>query len=203
MTRRPTAALALPALLLAACASQPPANEGRSGGRLDPTHDSPYESGVRDLRSADLVAATDRMAASIADRLDVASRDAPPRIIVGRIENHTSWPEQNYQVFLDRLRAVLLSSSARHGLDMRRERDFVQSQRAREYGVNDHERGPGAFRSEAEYVLTAIVSDLPAGGTDYFLVEYQLVQLVDRAATGPDTGPGAIVWAGMYEVKYQ
>ena len=88
-------------------------------------------------------------------------------------------------------------------MDFRRERAFVEQQRAREYGTADPIRSPDAYESRAEYVLTAIVSDLPRGGTDYFLIEYQLVQLVDRAVSGPDLGPGAIVWGNFYEVKYQ
>jgi hypothetical protein len=189
-------------LLLSACQSGPE-NLGRSGGRLDPTHDSPVEVGVLDLRSADLVTATDHMAQDIAGRLDITNRSYPPRIVVGRIENRTGRPEQDYQVFLGRLRSQLLSSGARHGLDFRRERGFVEQQRAREYGVNDPQRSPHLYRSEAEYVLTCVISDLPAGGTVYYHLDFQLVQLVDEAISGPDVGPGAIVWSGFHEVKYQ
>lgn len=196
--------LAVPVLLMAlvACQSTAP-NRGRSGGRLDPTHDAASEVGVRDLRSQDLVTATDRMAESIARRLDVSRRDSPPRIFVGDIENRTTRPEQNYQVFLDRLRSTILATGPQHGLDFRRERAFVEEQRAREFGYDDPVRAPDSYRSQAEYVLTAVVSDLPRGGTNYFLVEYQLVQLVDRAVSGPDLGPGAIVWGNFYEVKFQ
>ena len=59
-----------------------------------------------------------------------------------------------------------------------------------------------AYESRADYVLTCEVYDLPRGGTNYYLLNYQLVQLRD-AVTGPDVGSGAIVWENSYEVKFQ
>jgi len=188
--------------LLTACETAP-RNEGTSGRRMDPTSDSPAELGSRDLRSADLIESTDKMAQGIARRLDINDRDNPPRIFVGEIENRTSRPHKDYQVFLNRLRAQLSVAGTRHGLDMRRERQFVEQQRAREYGGKQPDRTAEAYQSEAEYVLTGIVQDLPSGGTNYYLIEFQLVQLVDYAESGPDVGPGAIVWENFYEVKFQ
>lgn len=186
---------------LAACNS-PPRNQGASGRRMDPTSDSPAEMGSTGLRSADLVTATDRMAQDLAQRLDVSSRSSPPRIFVGEIENKTSGRHQNYQVFLARLRAQLNSSGARHGMEFVRERDFVETQRAREYGEKDPDSTADEYQSRADYVLTCEVYDLPSGGTNYYLLDYQLVQL-RNAASGPDVGSGAIVWENSYEVKFQ
>ncbi len=193
----PATALILAMLALAACNS-PPKNRGTSGYRIDPTSDAPSELGSRDLRSPDLVTATDTMAQDIAARLDVTNRASPPRIVVGQIENRTSMPQQNYQVFLVRLRAELMSSSARHGLEFIRERSFVQAERAREHGDASAEQ----YTSAADFVLTCEVYDLPSGGSNYFLLDYQLVQLRE-AATGPNVGAGAIIWENKYEVKYQ
>lgn len=181
----------------------PPRNQGTSGHRMDPTHDSPAELGSRDLGSADLVTATDKMAMDIARRLDINDRESPPKIFVGEIENNTSQPHRDYQVFLNRLRAELGVAGTRHGLHMIRERDFVETQREREFGEKQPDRTAEMYQSEAEYVLTCIVQDLPAGGSNYYLLEYQLVQLVDHALSGPDEGPGAIVWTNFYEVKFQ
>ena len=49
---------------------------------------------------------------------------------------------------------------------------------------------------------TAEFFDMPRGGTNYYLISFQLVQLRD-AAGGPDEGAGVIVWEGDYEVKFQ
>jgi hypothetical protein len=190
------------AMLLTACQSNPPANQGTSGYRMDPTSDSQAELGVQAPRSQDLVTATDTMAQDIASRLDITNRESPPRIFVGRIENNTSMRAQNYQVFLVRLRAQLQSSGARHGLEFVRERQYIEEQRDREYGGKDPESTARAYESRADYVLTCEIYDLPSSGTNYYLLDYQLVQLRD-AETGPDVGAGAIVWEDSYEVKFQ
>ena len=192
----------LPAVLAQTGCSSTPRNEGTSGGRMDPTSDADSESGGLDLRSGDLVTATDRMAEDIGRRLDINNRASPPKIFVGEIENRTSAPNQNYQVFLQRLRAQLNSSGARHGLVFIRERGFVEDQRNREYANDDASSTAAAYRSNADYVLTCEVFDLPNRGTNYFLLDYQLVQLRD-ATSGPDVGAGVIVWENKYEVKYQ
>src|SRR5436190_13050533 len=67
----------------AGCHSAPPANRGTSGGRMDPTRDSTSELGSKDLHSADLINATDQMAADIASRLDITNPASPPKIFVG------------------------------------------------------------------------------------------------------------------------
>ena len=192
------------ALMLSACATtpQPPPNRGQSGGRLDPTHDARSETGSPTLRSQDLVSATDMMAQDIASRLDIANRQSPPRIFVGQIENKSAMRQQNYQVFLARLRAELNSSGARLGLEFIRERQYIEQQRDREYGGKDPDSTSAAYKSRADYVLTCEIYDLDSGGTSYYMLDYQLVQL--RAAeTGPDVGPGTIVWENFYEVKFQ
>lgn len=187
---------------LAACQTPPAQNRGTSGYRMDPSSDSPAEYGVQAPRSKDLVAATDLMAMDIASRLDITNPESPPRIFVGQIENRTRNPQHNYQVFLSRLRAQLNASGARHGLEFIRERDFIETQRTREYGGKDPASSAAAYQSRADFVLTCEVYDLPSGGTNYFLLDFQLVQLRE-SATGPDIGPGAIVWENSYEVKFQ
>ncbi len=188
-------------MTLAACQT-PPRNQGQTGGRMDPTHDAQSELGSTSLKSADLVAATDNMARDMAQRLDVSNKSSPPKIFVGEIENKTSGRNQNYQVFLARLRAQLNSSGARYGMEFVRERDFVETQRDREYGDKQPESSAAAYTSRADYVLTCEIYDLPSGGTNYYLLDYQLVQL-RNASSGPDVGSGAIVWENSYEVKYQ
>lgn len=195
-------ALASFVVSLAACQATPPRNQGTSGYRIDPTSDSPSEYGSQSLRSPDLITATDQMAQDMSQRLDITNRSSPPKIFVGEIENKTSMRNENYQVFLARLRAQLNSSGARHGLQFIREREFVESQRDREYGGKDENATAESYRSRADYVLTCEVFDLPSGGTNYYMLDYQLVQLRD-ASSGPDVGAGAIVWENKYEVKFQ
>lgn len=183
---------------LVACQAGPPPNRGQSGYRMDPSRNAANELRARSPRSPDLVEATEKMAMDIASRLDVNNRLSPPVVVVGQIENRTSMPHQNWRAFLIRLRGLLTNSdtSTRHGMRFVRERSFIEQQRQREYGT------AAGYQSSAEYVLTCEVYDLPSGGTNYFLLDYQLVQL--REATGgPNLGPGAIVWENKYEVKFR
>jgi hypothetical protein len=196
----PLALLALVAFVLTAC-NTPPQNRGESGYRTDPTHDSPGELGSTDLRAPDLVTATDMMARDIAQRLDIVSAQSKPRIVVGKIENKTRMPHQNYQVFLARLRAQLQSSGAQQGLEFIAERARMEQARNTEYGGASQDSA-ASYASRADYMLTCEVYDLPSGYTNYYLLDYQLIQLRD-AATGPDVGAGSIVWENSYEVKFQ
>lgn len=202
MNRRPLALLATLFAAIAAGCNTPPQNMGSPGGRIDPTRDADAEIGSPTPRSQDLTAATERMAQDLATRLDVVNRESPPRIVVGKIENNSGLRAADFQVFLVRLRAMLNQSGARHGLEFVREADYVEQQRAREYGGKDPDATPERYRSRADFVLTCEVYDLPSDGADYYLFSYQLVQLRE-AATGPDVGAGTIIWENMYEVKFQ
>jgi len=191
-------------LVLGGCASDhPPQNRGTTGGRMDPSRDAPSEMGSLDLRSADLVAATDRMAMDLAAREDINNPRNPPIFFVGPVINETSQPQQNYQIFVNRLRAVLNASAPRHGLDIRQDTQFVERMRQLEYGTTRDPESGDQYASPNEYVLTAIIHDLPSRGTNYYLIEYQLVQLEDFAESGPNRGPAAIIWSNFYEVKFQ
>lgn len=194
------AAASAVAMLVAGC-NTPPENRGQSGYRIDPTHDSPGELDSTDLRSADLVNATDAMARDIAQRLDIVNATSKPRIVIGKIENKTRMPHQNYQVFLARLRAQLQASGAREGLEFIAERARMEQARNSEFGSTS-EDSAATYASRADYMLTCEIYDLPSGYSNYYLLDYQLIQLRD-AATGPDVGSAAIVWENSYEVKYQ
>ena len=195
------AGAALIALVAAGC-NAPPDNRGTSGYRLDPAHDADSELGSQAPRSADLVEATDKMAMDIARRLDINNWESPPRVVLGKIENRSTMRNQNYQVFLVRLRSLLQSSGVREGIDFIAERDRVERYRDQEYGGKDPASSSAAYTSEADYMLVCEIYDLPSGGTNFFLFNYQLVQLRD-AASGPQGRPGQIVWENSYEVKFQ
>ncbi len=188
-------------LLLAACET-PPQRFGEAGGRVEPTRDAPSEMGVRSPRSTDLVNATDRMAASIANRPDIVDPASPPTIVLGEVENRTTTiAPGDLDIYLVRLRANLNQAFAGRGINFVRERAFVQDARASEFG-NEPGSAPQDYRSRADYVLVAQMFDMPRGGTNFYLISFQLVQLRD-AAGGPDRGAGDIAWEGTYEVKFQ
>lgn len=176
----------------------PPPNRGSSGGRMDPSRDAASEIGSDNLRSQDLVVATDQMARSIAARPDINNPQSPPRIFVGPIENKTSQPHQNLQVFLARLQSQLGQSGVRHGIEFIVPSQRVRDARALEYGAYEAQ----AYQSNADYMLACEVYDLPHLGTNYYFLDYQLIQLRETN-TGPNQGAGSVVWFGSYEVKFQ
>ena len=189
---------------LTACAYQSPPNRGTTGGRMDPSRDAFPERGTTDLRSADLLEATDRMAADLASDPTIMNAANPPTIFIGPVINDTSQPHQNYQIFANRLRAILGTRAIRerHGLDIRQDRRFMEYMRDYEYGNQPSGDSAASYESPNEYVLTCVVQDLPTRGTNYYLLEYQLVQLKDFARSGPNLGPAAIVWSNFYEAKF-
>jgi len=117
--------------------------------------------------------------------------------------NETSQPHQNYEIFVARLRAILNASSARHGLDIRQDTQFMERMRQLEYGTTRDPESGKPYASPNEYVLTAIIHDLPSRATNYYLIEFQLVQLEDYAESGPNRGAAAIIWSNFHEVKFQ
>lgn len=187
---------------LIGCASQSPPNRGSTGGRMDPSRDASSEMGSLELRSRELVAATDKMAMQIAQRPDIANANNPPIFFIGPVINETSRPHQNFQIFANRLRAVLLSSGQRNKLDIRQDRQFMERMRGLEYGTTRDPDSGERYASENDYVLICIVQDLALRGTNYYMLEYQMVQLKNFAKSGPNVGPAAIVWSGFYEVKF-
>lgn len=143
----------------------------------------------RGLGSADVTVATDQMTASIANEPRVRKVDGQPTIIVmDRIENRTSMPSQDYQLFLARIRASLNQSGARDALQ------FVET-RYRADAIKEREGLPpgqhGTTRTVPEYALTGAFYDLPRGGTNYYLLTFQLVDLRNEM----------VVWENSYEVK--
>lgn len=180
-------------ITLVGCAQNPPQNYGQSGRRIDPSHDAPGEIGLSQLKSADLVTATDRMARDIASRTDLVDPANPPVVVLGSIENHTTQPERNLQVFLARLRAQLNSSLQGQGIEFVANRDRVERARELEYGGKDPSKAASGYMSKAQYTLTCEIRDLPSGPTNYFLLDYQLIRFSD----------GSIVWENYYEVKFQ
>ena len=92
MRLHPLRAVSLVCVLLAAgCASTPapPPNQGTMGGRMEPSRDADSERGIQAPRSADIITASDRMAASIAADPRINDPANPPTVVLGSIDNRT------------------------------------------------------------------------------------------------------------------
>jgi hypothetical protein len=168
------------ASLLPACA---PKNEGapksyRLESRL------PEEGSA--LGSSNLVVATDKAVTGIAAVPQIKDVAGPTVIVMDRVDNQTSDPSANFQIYLARIRASLNQSGARQNLI------FVES-RAKAEGVLGREGVPAeqTARTKPRFALTGTFYDLPRGRTNYHLLTFQLMDLTSSI----------VVWEDSYEVK--
>lgn len=176
-----TIAACLAAAALTACSA--PKNEGapksyRIESRL------PEEGSA--LGSSNLVVATEKAVTGIAALPAIRSSEGTTFIVMDRVENQTSDPSANFQIYLARIRAMLNQSGARQNMA------FIES-RAKAEGVLGREGVPAdqTARTRPRYALTGTFYDMPRGRTNYHLLTFQLM----------DLGTSQIVWEDSYEVK--
>lgn len=136
------------------------------------------------LGSADLSVATDKAVAQIAAVPDIRQAGGRTVIVMDRVENQTSDPSANFQIYLARIRALLNQSGARQNLV------FIENRQKAE-AIADREGYTQTARAKPRYALTGTFYDMPRGKTNYHLLTFQLMDLTNQQ----------IVWEGSYEVK--
>lgn len=149
------------------------------------------------LDSADLVAMTDQMSASILASpavQDAIKQHGELKVVVEPVVNEMRaevLPAGPSQAFTARLR-VLLSKHAPDQFEWIMNRDAYYRLRAQELDVD---LGPSPDAINPDYALTAKFSSLTSEDTSerssYYLCVYQLTSLTDRV----------VLWTGSYEVK--
>lgn len=179
------------------CGSSPARNRGRTPVK-DLDRRDPSEHG---LASKDLTTATDAMVQSIAAHPDFRNAKHRTVVVMSRVRNRTSRPNKDFDIYLARIRVNLNRSGARRNIGFVAARSDVEAERARE-GIGssggsefeDPDAAPsgGGYRSKARYVLKGVFYDAPSGGTNTYLLTFQLVRFSD----------GEIVWEDSYEVKF-
>jgi len=180
--KRTLATLALAAAFFTGCDATPKNQGAPKSHRIESRLPS---EGTR-LGSADLVVATDKAVTGIANVPAIRQDPGTTFIVMDRVENQTSDPSANFQIYLARIRALLNQSGARQNLA------FVET-RSKAEGVLAREGVPAdqSARTRSKYALTGTFYDLPRGGTNYHLLTFQLM----------DLGNAQIVWEDSYEVK--
>ena len=167
------------------CHSDGPRNEGLIKSRDVSSRD--YSEGTQ-LGSLDLTTATQRAVVKMVERLNEIEKKKKGKIVIvlDRVENKTSDPSANFEIYLARMRAVMNQTGARHDVQ------FV-AKNARAAAIRQREGlAKAGNRNRPDYALTAAFYDLPRGQTNYHLLTFQLVDI--------DTGD--IVWEPpQYEVK--
>lgn len=172
----------LAAMLTAGCATDRPQEYGRQRPPVDQ-----LDARDRGLQSKDVVSATDQLAMDLlaAPKLN-ASRTTWTMVVVS-MENKTTDPRFNYDIFIERLRGLL----ARHGGDritLIENRDRYRDLQAKEL---EHGARPQDAGIQPDYALYGKVMELPNRGTSYYLMDFTITNLQTRQQ----------VWSGQYEVR--
>ncbi|MEZ6212502.1 MAG: hypothetical protein R3B46_14880 [Phycisphaerales bacterium] len=172
---------------LSACRSNPPRVENRGATTTAPLDKRlPSERG---LASKDLVTATDEMIESIANHPEFINAPYRLQIVMDQVVNRTTMPARDFDIYLARIRARLNESGARYNLGFVLPKADIEHLRRKE-GLDP--AGSSDFASKADYVLRGVFYDAPSGGTNTYLLTFQIVDLHDAQIT----------WEGSYEVKF-
>ncbi len=139
----------------------------------------------RGLQSRDVVEASDRVAEEILALPDF-NRSTRQTIVVTDVENDTTNPYFNYDIFIRRLSTNL----ARHGRDrvmlLDRKQRIARARAAEIEGVEDpFGQGDGgssvpSTSIQPEWELWGRFTNLPNRGTDYYFAEFVLTNLRTR-----------------------
>lgn len=178
----------LVAVPLTACQENRPApNLGRTT-TADPAK---RRSNEVDLASKDLTSSTDDIIQQIASKPEFQNPPSRINILMDRVENKTTLPSRNYDIYLARIRTKLNESGARYNIAFVEKRATVTAIRQSE-GIEPPPGSAGSYQSKAEYALRGVFYDMPNVGANYFLLTFQIVNLRD----------GEIVYEGSYESKF-
>lgn len=174
--------VATAALTLTACDTSPK-NEGAAKSYRLETR-VPGE-GNR-LGSADLVVATEQAVEAMVAKVPEMRESLGTVVVMDRVENKTSDPSANFEIYLARILALLNDSGARHHITFVTQRSRAEAIKSRE-GVDPAD----SQRIKPRYALTGSFYDLPRGRTNYHLLVFEMVDLrTDELHT-----------IGKYEVK--
>jgi PBP1b-binding outer membrane lipoprotein LpoB len=159
---------------------------------------SSFQPGDQGLQSRDLVDMTNRLAADLLKIPEIAQNPNKVIIVMTGIDNKTSQPWQNDQIYLARMRA-LLNQYARDRIAFVIQPQELQQLQQQELGgaggdaFEQSSRGqvPQNTRMIPQYALKGVFYDLPNSATTYYLCTFQLVNL----------RTGELVWEGHYETR--
>lgn len=161
---------------------------------------SDLDSGGRGLQSKDVVDASDKMAMDLLSDPQLNASKTQYTIVVSGVENKTSDPRANLDIFIQRLQTKLFQQGRgrvtlienRDKLHELQSKELEQTQAPDTFGQGSGARpAPGPAGIQPDYDLYATMMDMPDRHTDYYNCQFKLVSLRDRT----------IAWQGQYEVK--
>ncbi len=179
------------ATALAGCQSDRPHEYGRQRPPVGELDDR--DSG---LQSKDVVSATDQLAMDLLALPEVSQSPTRLTVVVTNVENQTTDPGFNYNIFVERLR-VNLSQHGRGKIALIENKAKLQSLQNQELEGERDDFGqgggarPGPGGVQPDFALYGKVIELPNRGTSYFLAQFNVTNLRTREQ----------IWSRAYEVK--
>lgn len=179
-------------LLSMGCQEQPTYSQARPDV-------SAYAPGDTGLQSRDLVDMTDQLSADLLKIPEISQNPNQVVIVMSSLQNQTSQPWQNDQIYLARIRA-LLNQYARDRITFVLPPGQLQQLQQQNLAPNNNDAYEQSSRAAApgpspalvpQYALTGTFYDQPNLSTTYYLCTFQLVNLQT----------GVITWEGHYEVR--
>jgi hypothetical protein len=170
-------------------------------GRERPPTGDLYEGDVG-LQSKDVIEASDKMAADLLALPELNASQHQWLIVVDRVDNQTSDPRANLDIFLNRLKTALFQKG-RGRVQLIENKAKLYELQSRELETGSGERdtygqgsgnrsgGGGPAGIQPDYSLYAKMTDLPNRKTDYYYTEFTLTDLRNRT----------LAWTNAYEVK--
>jgi hypothetical protein len=191
-------ALAAGSIFAVGCDSDKPHDYGTN--RPPPDAITPGDTG---LQSKDVIAASDLMAQDLLALPDLNASNTRWTIVVTNVENQTSDPGNNLNIFIERLRVKLaeLGRGRVQLIENKAKLHEIQNQELEgppqgsdEYGQGGNDASGGTPHPrgiQPDFGLYAKIMELPNRNTSYFYCEFTLTNLHTREQ----------VWTHGYEVK--
>lgn len=166
-------------------------------------HDRPHEYGkqrppvdqtdARDsgLQSKDIVSATDQLAMDLLSLPELNESGRRWTMVVTGVENYTSDPRFDYQIFIERLRTNLSK--------LGRDRIALIDNKQRVHDIQQAERDdmPAGHNTvneiQPDFALYGKILELPSRATSYYQCQFDVTDLRTREQ----------IWSRAYEVKVE
>jgi hypothetical protein len=153
----------------------------------------PRDSG---LQSKDVVAASDKMAMDILGSIPELN-ESPHRwtVVVDHVDNLSADRQQNYDIFLERVRSNL-SKNGRGRVQLIENMTKFHDLQSREVEGENDNFGQGGVKGQPrgvqpDYSLYGKIMEMPNRATSYFYIQFVLTNMKTRE----------MVWINDYEVK--
>ena len=178
------------------CHDDKPHKAGKERPPLDE-----IDAGGRGLQSKDLIEATDQMTMELLSLPELNASARQWTIVAGPVENQTLNTQQNYAIFIDRLKTNL-SKQGRGRVTLIENRDRYRDLQSKElegggeredsFGQTDGSRTvPGNAGIQPDFILYSKAQQMTSGGPDLYRFEFNLTNLKTRQ----------LIWSGEYMVK--